>query len=468
MAISRKDFVIKELQTFNKRLTKKIRTDKYCKMAISAFAFYRGTDHLFWADFSKRKRPKEFSSLETRTWLQGDLHAYNFGMFDNDHGDLVYGLNDFDEGVIADYQYDLWRMATSLILIARENGKSKPNDEKQYVKTFARAYLKQLSKLRNSDVEAKIDYTIKWVSQPLKDFMKLIDVDNKLARQKMLKKWTKNDKFNPASEKLAKVSALERKTITEAIEGKNSVSQYRKSLNSPLKNAKLSYFKVLDVAQRLLAGTGSLGTKRYYVLIEGKRARSGDDTILDVKYQGQASAYPYLNKADLKLYQFDNEAERTVEAFRALSVRTDDHLGWIKLPKMGKDTLAGYYSVRERTPEKNAYPALQSDLKKGQKAFSFKRKENFINMCRQWGEILAVSHARADNDANRMRINYSFEKKVTAITKGKEKEFATLIYNVALKYADQVLQDYKIFIDWFNPTKNCPKSAPKSDKPSIK
>ena len=156
MGTSRKNHVISENKAYNKNIKKEIRCKKYCKMADTAYAFYRGTNHLYWADFSNGKRPKEFSTPETKTWLQGDLHAYNFGTFNNDDDDLVYGLNDFDEGVIADYQYVVWRVATSVILIARENGKSKKNDERDLVLAFAKSYLKQLDKLRGSDKEEKI------------------------------------------------------------------------------------------------------------------------------------------------------------------------------------------------------------------------------------------------------------------------------------------------------------------------
>lgn len=451
MKTSRKDFVTSEIETYNKKLSDEILHEKYSKMAATVYAFYRGTNHLYWADFRKEKLFKKFSSPTTKTWLQGDLHAYNFGTFNNDDGDLVYGLNDFDEGVIADYQYDVCRMAISLILIARENGKSKKSDEKDLVLTFAKSYLKQLDKLRKSDQEEKITYTIKKASSPLKDFMEAVDKKNKKARQKMLKKWTKKGFFKTSLEKLKKISNKERNIIVKAIEGKDGKkSRYRKTLKGGLEKEKQSYFHVLDVAERLLAGTGSLGTKRYYVLMEGKDSKDHDDLILDIKNQGVASAYPYLTKAVRKLYCFENEADRTVEAYRALANQTDDHLGWIKLPKMTENAPAGHYSVRERTPEKDSYPALIVELEeysdKLQKKLTLKNKNNFLSMCEQWGEILATSHARADNDANKGRIEYSFEEEVCKVTKGQKKDFRNLVYEIAANYADQVAEDYTYFM----------------------
>lgn len=462
MQTTRKNFVINELKAFNKGVTKKILDEKFCKMSATPFAFYRGTDHLFWADFSKDKRLKEFSSEKTKVWLQGDLHAYNFGSFEDRNGDLVYGLNDFDESVISDYQFDVWRMAISLVLMARENGKSKPADEREYVETFAESYLKQLKNLIGTKKEGKINYTAKSVRGALKEYLKVTDKKNKAARAKMLSKWTVNGKFNLDSPKLGPVNEKERAAIVSAIQGKkNELSQYRRSLRGGLVGERQEYFHVVDVAERLLAGTGSLGTKRFYVLLEGKKEGLSDDIILDVKHQGRASSYPYLSAEDRPYYSFDNDAHRTVEGFRALSVKVDNHLGWIKLPKLSPEVPAGYYSIRERSPEKDAYPGLVADLKDNVE-LSLTKKANFISMCEQWGEILATSHARSDNDANKARIPYSFEKNVTDIVKGKSKEFAELTYEVASGYADQVLEDYKIFTTWFDTSKCAEILAPRT------
>ena len=61
MSASRRDFVISQLKSYNKDIAKKIRHEKYCKMAATDYAFYRGTDHIYWADFSRDKRLENFS-----------------------------------------------------------------------------------------------------------------------------------------------------------------------------------------------------------------------------------------------------------------------------------------------------------------------------------------------------------------------------------------------------------------------
>jgi len=454
MSDSRRDFVISELENFNKDIARKDRHAKFCKMSTNPFVFYRGTDHIYWADFAQDMRLKKFGGKKTKIWLQGDMHAYNFGSFGDDEGNLVYDLNDFDEGVIADYQLDVWRMAASLALISRDNGDSKESLEQELIETFAASYLKQLGRLCKNDNEKKACATDKNSKSPLKDFLKKVgSVSRKKARAIMLEKWT-NGKwfFDFKSAKLEKVSPKERKMVREAIEGKDGKkSPYRKTLKGGLENAKDSYFTVLSVARRLGAGTGSLGTNRYYVLIGGKSKRAKDEHILDVKCQGQASAYPYLDKVDQKVYKaIENDAARTVEAYRALAVDTDDHLGWVKLED-------GYYSVRERSPRKDSYPALVSELGKKDQKLSLKNKGNFKDMCHQWGKILATAHARADSDFKKHLIDYSFEKEVSKVTKGKRKEFCKLVSEIGVSYANQVEQDWAYFNGWFD-AKSCKES----------
>ena len=59
---------------------------------------------------------------ETPTWIQGDFHFENFGVHGNAKGEIIYDVNDFDEGYLGSYLYDLIRMAVSVQLFAKEAG----------------------------------------------------------------------------------------------------------------------------------------------------------------------------------------------------------------------------------------------------------------------------------------------------------------------------------------------------------
>ncbi|NES84950.1 MAG: DUF2252 domain-containing protein [Moorea sp. SIO2B7] len=52
----RSNFVLAEIERNNASLSEEDRKLKYGKMACSAYRFYRGTNHLFWADFAGDER----------------------------------------------------------------------------------------------------------------------------------------------------------------------------------------------------------------------------------------------------------------------------------------------------------------------------------------------------------------------------------------------------------------------------
>ena len=53
----------------------------------------------------------------SRVWIQGDLHAENYGTYMDSAGVLVFDVNDFDEAYLGHYTWDLQRMAASLALL---------------------------------------------------------------------------------------------------------------------------------------------------------------------------------------------------------------------------------------------------------------------------------------------------------------------------------------------------------------
>lgn len=120
----RRDLLISILDEFDgsiMALSHIDRAEKYGKMAQSAFSFYRGSAYLFYFDTTRQYFPYH-SAPERPTWIQGDLHFENFGAFRSEDGDIVYDVNDFDEGYVGSYLYDLLRMAVSIALVGRQLG----------------------------------------------------------------------------------------------------------------------------------------------------------------------------------------------------------------------------------------------------------------------------------------------------------------------------------------------------------
>lgn len=96
-----------------RQLNEQARQEKYDKMSLSPFRFFRGSSHLFYYDVTRI--PLGFDTPRDKpTWIQGDLHFENFGVHGNAKGEIIYDINDFDEGYLGSYLYDLIRMAVSV------------------------------------------------------------------------------------------------------------------------------------------------------------------------------------------------------------------------------------------------------------------------------------------------------------------------------------------------------------------
>jgi uncharacterized protein (DUF2252 family) len=203
---------------------------------------------------------------------------------------------------------------------------------------------------------------------------------------------------------------------------------YRQTLdNHPTDDE--AYFKVEDVARRLFAGVASLGANRYYVLIAGgKSGKPNQHRILDIKRQSKPTAYTYLGDQAQRGYDehFKNDAQRHAISYQALTRHTDKHLGWMYLESSDQDFQSGYYSVRERSPFKEAFPGEVLDT-----------RTSFSAMAEQWAEILATDHTRANKDLPQW---------VHQLAGDQAEAFRNLVREIAFSYADQVMTDWQYFV----------------------
>src|SRR5438876_11411058 len=89
---------------------------RHGRMMVSPFTFYRGAAKIMAVDL------KDTPAAGLRTQLCGDAHLSNFGMFASPERDLVFDITDFDETLVGPWEWDLLRLAASLVVASRVRG----------------------------------------------------------------------------------------------------------------------------------------------------------------------------------------------------------------------------------------------------------------------------------------------------------------------------------------------------------
>src|ERR687894_2626655 len=122
---------------------------KFRKMAANPFAFYRGSACLFYADM-EREEDHCADERTSRIWIQGDLHAENFGTYMDGDGVFIFDVNDVDEAYLGHFTWDIKRMVASVALLAWMKAISDA-DIASLIETYVRAYVQQVHYFVESD-----------------------------------------------------------------------------------------------------------------------------------------------------------------------------------------------------------------------------------------------------------------------------------------------------------------------------
>src|SRR3954471_6517381 len=142
---------------------------KFRKMAADPFAFYRGSACVFYADVADAE-DRWADERTGRVWIQGDLHAENFGTYMDSAGIFVFDVNDFDEAYLGHYTWDLQRMAASLALLGFGYALSDATI-REMVETYARAYVEQVRAFATGDRDDEFRLTLETTDGLLHEFL---------------------------------------------------------------------------------------------------------------------------------------------------------------------------------------------------------------------------------------------------------------------------------------------------------
>ena len=423
---------------------------KYQRMSASPFGFFRGAVPIMAADLACHPH------TDLTTQLCGGAHVENLGAFASLDNRLVFDLNDFDETIRGPFEWDIKRLATSLILAGREAG-IRRSDRAEAIATFMRRYRRSMRRFSNMPVLEIARWQIHRLAQigPMPSIFAQAERSTPLRLLEKLTEPVDGAGANPAATKTAanksgakKTSAknsadtpvgepehisrrtrrfrsqppfLERVTGADARKILAALNQYSKTLQ-PERQHFLGQYTPVDVAFKVV-GTGSVGLRDYIVYLEGhSRPAHSDPLFLQIKEEPGSAYARYIPDGAAAWRQ---QGHRVMDGQRAMQLTSDPFLGYTTIDNRD-------YLVRQLNDHKAGL-----DLQ----TLTAENLHGYADLC---GELLARGHARAGDPVS----TYSYL--------GASARFDDAILTFAHSYADKTERDWEELCRWL---KRNPKAA---------
>ena len=391
---------------------------RYGRMLASPFAFYRGGAAIMAEDLASSPR----SGLQVQCC--GDAHLSNFGVFASPDRRLVFDVNDFDETLPGPWEWDVKRLAASMLIAAQSNGFPR-RDQRRAVLDSVSSYRKAMSSFARMG-ELEVWYSRFEVESVLAKYASQFKPRDVKRTQKELTKARTKDSHSALSrlthvvngevrivdqsplivpvDKLA--HGAEREQIMTTL--RRSLGLYRQSLPTE-RRALLNQFELADVARKVV-GVGSVGLEAWIALHLGRV--DNEPLFLQIK-QAQPSVLEEYAGAS----KFKKHGERVVVGQRLMQASSDILLGWLRVDT---DTEKQHdYYVRQLKDWKGSAELEQMD------------PESLAVYGQMCGWTLARAHARS---GDRVAI---------AAYLGSSDTFDQAIAAFAQAYAEQNERDYR-------------------------
>ncbi len=377
---------------------------RYGRMKRSPFAFYRGSASVMAADLANTP------VTNFRVQACGDCHIGNFGGFGSPERQLVFDINDFDETLPAPWEWDVKRLAASVVLSGRELG-IRNRECADTVRAAVECYRQQMREY------AEMSALEVWYSRLDAE---IFVEEAKSRRSKKAWKAAKREAFRDTAEhvfpeitskKNGRPRIIDKPPLIYHPPGLKRVGRlvvdmfqrYRRTLPEE-KRVLLDRYQIMDTARKVV-GVGSVGTRCAAMLL---MAGKGDPLFLQFKEARASVLEPYAGKS-----RYENHAERVVTGQRMLQSVSDIFLGWTR------DDEGHHYYFRQLRDMK-----MKIDLERMSRA----DWAEYVEIC---GWALARAHARTGEPA-----------KIAGYL-GRSDTFDDAIAKFAVAYADQAEADYE-------------------------
>jgi uncharacterized protein (DUF2252 family) len=387
---------------------------RHGRMAESPFAFYRGSAALMAADLATTPT----SGL--RVQACGDAHLMNFGAFATPERNVIFDINDLDETLPAPFEWDLKRLAASVV-IAAQHLRLPQSDAARMAIDCARAYRERMADYasmraldvwydkidlqkyedRTADPEVLAEARKRFAQRLEKEQRKTVPdhLYPKLVSEEGARPRIKDDPpliFHPTADMTPGI-------VSGYVD---VIASYRESLPEHMRTL-FDRFHFFDLAFKVV-GVGSVGTRCGICLF---MADDDDPLFLQLKEARASVLEPYAGKS-----LHANHGQRVVAGQRLMQSATDVFLGWL-VAKNGNHVYVRQLRDMKMSAviEDWGTPALRQ----------------YGRMCAQ---ALARAHARSGDAA--MIAGYM----------GSGQAFDDAIGEFAVEYGDQARSDYRAFV----------------------
>ncbi len=287
------------------------------RMLASPFAYFRGSACLM--AFDLLHTPPTRLSVQ----LCGDAHVRNFGTFSRFDGSIGFDVNDFDETYRGPFEWDLKRLAASIVLAGREANHD-DNSCKDAVRACVGRYrqrmkdvaectpLEILRKRANREEHAEVIERL-MAEAKHKSHERLFDDLTEASGT--------TRRFKDCPPLVERVGVGEHPRFVAAIES------YRRTV-SPAMQVSLEAYRFVDAAFKVV-GVGSVGLAAYVALLA-----TGKDEhylILQLKQARESTVELAMRAAGLPAPTWTHAGQRIVEGQRAMQTQDDRFVGYTTL-----------------------------------------------------------------------------------------------------------------------------------------
>jgi uncharacterized protein (DUF2252 family) len=305
---------------------------RYGRMLASPFTFYRGAAAIMAEDLASTPR----SGL--RVQCCGDAHLSNFGVFASADRRLVFDLDDFDETIPGPWEWDVKRLAASMLIAAQSNDFRK-RDQRRVVLDCVASYRETMASFAGMG-NLEVWYSRFEIESVLAKYADQFKPRSVKGAQKVLAKARTKDSMSALS-KLTQVvddevrivdqsplvvpidklaDGVKRERILKDLRGMLGV--YRDSLPTE-RRCLFDQFELADLARKVV-GVGSVGHEAWIALLLGPVG--AEPLFLQIK-----EAQPSVLEDHAGASEFANHGERVVVGQRLMQASSDIFLGWLRV-----------------------------------------------------------------------------------------------------------------------------------------